>query len=634
MGNKPDFYNPIYYSIVKKPFFRYRFPGLDGIQVNHSQLHQDLFVLSALQGKRKGVYCEIGAHEPIFISNTYLLEQVFGWRGLGFERNGEMVSRHKSIRQNPCLEADALTVDYEMCLEEAGMPRVIDYLSVDIDPPANSLKALQRLPHHKYRFRVITFEHDYSFGGVKERSESRAFLKDLGYQLVVSDVSWGDHVVEDWWVDPTNTDQQIVRALSPVDCDGLHPHDQYFYNWPKSSEHATATTPTKSVRSGQTGEGEGICIEGWRDLNHSYSLVNQWQLLELLKQPVKVRHRDIAPYRSHWNALANGSGLPASASHLISQVPPPDPSDYFSVIYRIAFPINLLDGPAERLFVFGTSELGHCKNMFAGCTPAEALSRGNVTIITPSQWSKTGFLEEGFGEKEIIVLPHGVSPSVFYPVEPELRNFYRELFGFGKDDFVLLNIGALTQNKGVDLLLQAFAILKPRFPQLKLVIKDQSNLYGRRLKNVLDEMGSAATAGATLSEELLNDIVTISENLDLDALRALYNASDLYVSPYRAEGFNLPPLEAAACGLPIITTMGGSSDEYYCPQIGLQIDSQICSLNPGRYLRPSLESAIDGIASIINKPKHWGGIEASQWVHSHFSWQKIGQRLWDHLFMS
>jgi hypothetical protein len=42
----------------------------------------------------------------------------------------------------------------------------------------------------------------------------------------------------------------------------------------------------------------------------------------------------------------------------------------------------------------------------------------------------------------------------------------------------------------------------------------------------------------------------------------LYNACDLYISPYIAEGFNLAPLEALASGLPVIISSHGSTHEY------------------------------------------------------------------------
>ena len=64
---------------------------------------------------------------------------------------------------------------------------------------------------------------------------------------------------------------------------------------------------------------------------------------------------------------------------------------------------------------------------------------------------------------------------------------------------------------------------------------------------------------------MLSNIIVISKNLTLKELSELYGSCDAYVSSYRAEGFNMPPLEAAACGIPAILTSGGSTDDYYDP---------------------------------------------------------------------
>ena len=622
MADQPDFYNPIYYSIAKKPFFRFDFPGLSEIQINYSQLHQDLFVLCALGGKRNGIYLEIGAHEPMFISNTYLLEQQFGWRGIGFELDKGMVGRHGKMRRNPCVHADALTVDFQACM--GSLPSVIDYLSVDIDPPGNSLKALLRLPHDRYRFRVITFEHDLSFGGDRERVESRKFLEALGYHLLVGDVSWGKHVVEDWWVDPVLVEPETLRNLAPKDPLGRHEHDQYFYRFPEKSHSSLTEGSGRAIRR----ISDGICVEGWRSLNHSYSLVNQWQLLDLLNRPCRLWHRDLPPYNDNWNPERNASGLPDEFLERIQSIPSANGDEFFSAIYRIAFPLNLADGPADHIFVFGTSETGHCNNFFSGSSPQEALKRGNLSIVTPSQWSREGFLRSGFNKENITILPHGVAPSIFYRAEPDLRLLYRQLFGFAEDDYILLNLGALTHNKGVDLLLLAYAQLREQFPQLKLVIKDQSNLYGITLDDILREMTNQEIS-SSIAESLKNDVITISENLDMQGLMALYNACDLYVSPYRAEGFNLPPLEAAACGLPILVTAGGSTDDYFNSQLGLQIPSELCQENDNMFLSPDLDALQRCIESFILEPHRWSGSLGSKWVHSHYSWQKIGEQLWN-----
>ena len=128
---------------------------------------------------------------------------------------------------------------------------------------------------------------------------------------------------------------------------------------------------------------------------------------------------------------------------------------------------------------------------------------------------------------------------------------YRNDLNINKDDFILTNVGAMSGNKGIHYLIIAFAILKQKFQNLKLILKDQSNLYDKKAEEYLD-MIKTTKYGKYLNIDVINDIIFISKNLDLISLNRLYNITDCYVSPYRAEGFNLPPLEAAAVGTPII----------------------------------------------------------------------------------
>lgn len=630
--DQPDFYNPIGYSIAKRLFFRFPFAGLDEIQVNHSQLHQDMFVLSLLQGKRQGSYLDIGAHEPVFLSNTCLLERSFGWKGLGLELDEAMVRRHQRQRRNPCLAIDAVTADYAQLLREHQLPQLIDYLSIDIDPAPFTLAALRRLPHHDHRFRIITFEHDLSLGGHRERLESREFLQGLGYSLLINDISWGSHVVEDWWVDLNHVDADLADALRSIQ-ERPNRHDQILYAAP-AVQDGSAAGPSEPAGAGATAAEKAVpmawpaaetidlLVEGWRQLNHSYSLVNQWQLNALLDQPLSIRHREVPPYASHWTAEQNGSGMPAPIASRLAAIEEAKDHQQFSATYRISFPYSFTAAPDSRLFVFGTVE--HClvAPMHEGRSLEEAVADENLQIITPSHWSRRGFLAAGFRERNVHVVPHGIQPECFYVAAAEMRALYRQIFGFGEADQILLNVSALTINKGIDLLLRAFAVLKPRHPNLKLVIKHPANLYSRTMADVCREMVFHGN-GPIPSEAMMNDVIVIGDNLDLEAMHALYAASDLYVSPYRAEGFNLPALEAAASGLPILVTAGGSTDDYFSSLLGLQIASDPLCWEGARALRPDFDSLLAGIEALLANPGLHGGAAGSAWIHRQFSWRVV-----------
>jgi len=622
MPSDPDFYNPIQYSILKQDRFLRPFDGIEKIQINYSQLHQDMFTLAALNGKTNGTYLEIGAHEPIFISNTYLLESIFSWRGISIELNRDMVTRHRAMRSNPCLLGDATTADYNDILDQAALPSVIDYLSIDIDPPQNSLIALKEIPHDRYQFRVITFEHDYSAGGCLERTESRVFLHSLGYKLIVSDVSWGNRIVEDWWIHPDHVDADIAAQLTCND-DNPHEHDKYIHGLYKLKLHAL---PSHSVSKSLLTRQPSLCIEGWRSINHSYCLVNQWQILSLLTHPIELRHRDTSYYTPEWESDHDQSGFKPEKYNQIMSIPHPDAGDNFDIIYRISFPYNLSAFTGKKLYLFGTSEAGTVDGMFTEADPkAESLGE-NITIITPSHWSRQGFIRSGFRDERVKVISHGIDPFTFFPVDAELRTLYRELLGIKPDDFVLLSVSALTANKGIDILLRAFLTLKQTKPELKLIIKRPGNLYGIPAQAYLNKLIELPEL-ACLVERHLIDIVEVSDNFDFDGMRALYNACDAYISPYRAEGFNLPPLEAAACGLPILVTQGGPTDDYFDPRMGLQIDATLIDSNDLMVLKPDLDSLIDGIERLTESKGRWGGSIASEHIHQRFNWSKTTESL-------
>ncbi len=52
------------------------------------------------------------------------------------------------------------------------------------------------------------------------------------------------------------------------------------------------------------------------------------------------------------------------------------------------------------------------------------------------------------------------------------------------------------------------------------------------------------------------------DNLPYDKMIDLYNKCTVFVSPTRAESYNLPAIEAMACGLPVITTDFGGQNDY------------------------------------------------------------------------
>ena len=109
----------------------------------------------------------------------------------------------------------------------------------------------------------------------------------------------------------------------------------------------------------------------------------------------------------------------------------------------------------------------------------------------------------------------------------------------------------------------------------------------------------------------------------------MYNITDCYVSPYRAEGFNLTPLEAAACGTPIIVTKGGSTDDYFDEKLGLQIESEIIQNGDLTSLKPKIDSLVKCILSVMENPKTYGGLNGSEYIKKNFTWYSAVKKLYN-----
>ena len=209
VGKEPNYWPR--YSKVEHERLKHKFPGSGSVKCNWSQSMQDIFVMSMLDGKRNGVYVEIGADQPRVISNTYLLEKDFDWSGISFELDADKVAFFNTIRKNKCLCEDATLYDYKSLFQKSNYPKQIDYLQLDIDPAEGTLRALKALPLDDYRFSVITYETDVYSSGADIQDEQIEILESHGYQLVAKNVKCEGNPYEDWWVDPAIVSEDIWK---------------------------------------------------------------------------------------------------------------------------------------------------------------------------------------------------------------------------------------------------------------------------------------------------------------------------------------------------------------------------------------------------------------------------------------
>lgn len=239
LGSGPESYAFRMYDKSMYDKLRYKFPGSKSIERNYAQVYQDLFILAVLDGKRNGTFLEVGGAGPFLGNNTYLLEKEFGWKGVSIEYEKKFVDEYRAARPTNVLHEDALKLDYKTVIDMAlKVPDgIVDYLQLDIEPARNTYECLKLIPFDEYKFRVITYEHDY-YADVSRsyREKSREYLKAKGYMLIVNDLS-PDGVCnfEDWWVHPDLVSAELITKMKDIS-DGAKAATEYMLSGTKEEE--------------------------------------------------------------------------------------------------------------------------------------------------------------------------------------------------------------------------------------------------------------------------------------------------------------------------------------------------------------------------------------------------------------
>jgi len=210
----------------------------------YSQIGQDqYFVENVVNGKRNGVFLDIGANDGIFTSNTATLEFEYGWTGICIEANPNLINELKSNRPNSVIvnkavwnnntevqfeipqvfkdeipgnvlgritgieELDARNYKYFKRQFDAGtdlvtveadtvtnilsqimeFPTVIDYMSLDTE--GAEMEALESIDFTQIDIRFMTVEHGNRDGSI---NNFQLYLQQYGYRV---------HRINEWDVE-------------------------------------------------------------------------------------------------------------------------------------------------------------------------------------------------------------------------------------------------------------------------------------------------------------------------------------------------------------------------------------------------------------------------------------------------
>ncbi len=387
-------------------------------------------------------------------------------------------------------------------------------------------------------------------------------------------------------------------------------------------------TPSAGSNQAQT----SLLIEGWRGINHSYSLLNQQQILELLKvEGLRIFHHDLPFFNKAWNRIDNDSGFLPEQQEIIDALPSAEGS-YVDCVYRICSPILAgAEDDRRRTLTFMITEMGLTEDVLA-VEPERYpfFTRDDNLIVTSSRWSRDRIADFGFPAEKICILPLGVDTTIFYPFAAEQRAAMRAGIGIHPEEVLFVNVGGALWNKGGDLLLRAFAALRARGCPARLIVKDQRGLYGVAFEAVVAKV--IQDCPALRDPGTLAAISVISGNLFPRQLSELYAIADCYVSPYRAEGFNLPALESIACGSPVIVTAGGATDDFCSEGVAVRIPGKAGTVEigpprAGRYIEPDLDALIEAMSAVAVGRRLDPEQSGRKQVLEAFSWRRAAHGL-------
>jgi glycosyltransferase involved in cell wall biosynthesis len=166
----------------------------------------------------------------------------------------------------------------------------------------------------------------------------------------------------------------------------------------------------------------------------------------------------------------------------------------------------------------------------------------------------------------------------------------------------ILYVGSLNMRKNFISVIQAFKKLNNNKFQLLIVGNFSSNYnLSQATQSILDEAK-------------INPNINFLSNITDDELRLLYNESKLFLFPSFYEGFGLPPLEAMACGTPVITSNISSMPEV-CGNAAIYVDPY------------NIEDITQKLSMLLNNNVlHQKMINKGLEHVKHFTWEKAANK--------
>lgn len=401
-----------------------------------------------------------------------------------------------------------------------------------------------------------------------------------------------------------------------------------------------------------------LLVQGWVNIPHSYAIVNCFQLIHLyknFKEELEIFIEEREYFRSNW---VKKLVYPEQYNCIIKNLKIWN-GEAIDIIYSITYPYNITKYNSIPKCIFYTAEhamLDHTyfsidNGKFDNIDDIKNYLENNDSLFftSPSIWSQKGLKNLGFPDTRNKIITHGVDTTIFkLNMNISTRNAIRKKYGVLEDDILLINIGAMTGNKGmIQILIVLNHIIKNGNKKFKLLLKGTGDLYQSQLfiehyfqilreNNLFDNEND--------EDNLKANIIYLNDTLSYKRINDLFNSADLYISPYLAEGFNLTVLEALSSGLPVLVPETGSTKEYIDDLKTISSDYIITltsSVSTDSEGRSQNNYKIDDLYNVLNRNiKKINDMKKSRYtnynvlydyINLNYSWNVVSKLLYNYL---
>lgn len=218
-------------------------------------------------------------------------------------------------------------------------------------------------------------------------------------------------------------------------------------------------------------------------------------------------------------------------------------------------------------------------------------------IITVSEFSKNDICKEFNYPKEKVFVTYLAAEDIYTPLNlHHCKSILKSKYSI-ESDFILY-VGGFSPRKNILSVIESFSLLRSKLKKdIKLIVVGNKGISYPIYQKRAEELNIS-------SEIIFPGFIPMSD------MPIFYNAAQLFVYPSSYEGFGLPPLEAMACGTPVITSTATSIPEV--------VEDNALLVNPN-----DIHAIAESMLNILEDKVLASNLIAKGLIHaSRFNWKK------------